>query len=169
MLPTRLAPHSSHIRLARTVADPISDCHELGLLSPNSGLVGLAHDIVILFNTWPRTQICSVFNGAIMPVQKDEWMDGYLLDFIIPLRPYLEKIKKKGCRRQDIFHIRPWACWDALYLSVSACVLNVDARVSLSKNFTPHFQSCSWIFRAIEASLDALFLLVFELTSYIFL
>ena len=49
---------------------------------------------------------------------------SYLLPaFIIPLRPYLEKVI--GCWRPDIFHIQPWA-----RRASSECVFNIDTRVS---------------------------------------
>ena len=53
---------------------------------------------------------------------------------IIPLRPYLEKIK--GCRRPDIFHIHSWARWDTLYPAVSTHLMMMHTYPELVFPFT---------------------------------
>ena len=72
--------------------------------------------------------------------------------FIIPLRPYLEKIE--GCRRPDIFRIRPWARHSRI-VSGSECVFLCRC-TRITVPFPSHALTCSCIFRTTEAGLNKL-------------
>ena len=82
-------------------------------------------------------------------------MPNWIELFIIPLRPYLENIK--GCRRPDIFRIRPWARHSRI-VSGSECV-SLCRCTRITARFPPHARIRSCIFRVTEAGLNNLFCL----------
>ena len=86
---------------------------------------------------------------------------GLKYSIIISLRPYLEKIK--GCRRPDIFRIRPWARHSRI-VSGSECVFLCRC-TRIIVRFPPHVLTRSCIFRATEAGLNKLFCLFLCLLS----
>ena len=81
--------------------------------------------------------------------------------FIIPLRRYLEKIK--GCRRPDIFRIRPWARHSRI-ISGSAWVFLCRC-TCITMHSPPHAPTCSCIFaqqRRVWTSCFACFCAYFQ-------
>ena len=85
----------------------------------------------------------------------------YMPCIIIPLRRYLEKIK--GCRRPDIFRIRPWARHSRI-ISGSAWVFFMSMH-AYHRAFSPSRADTLMYFRATEAGLNKLFCLFLCLLS----
>ena len=75
--------------------------------------------------TYVFLQLTCMFTDTSLWYALMEYVCAQVLNIIIPLRPYLEKIK--GCRWLDIFHIRPWVHQDALYLAESAYLMSMHA------------------------------------------
>ena len=68
-------------------------------------LFGFGSDV--LFTIDYRRSISFFCHNAHHDLLTKEYISIHIVQIIIPLRRYLEKIK--GCRRPDIFRIRPWA------------------------------------------------------------
>ena len=110
---------------------------------------------------YPRIIVSKSHGNTLMYVDTViNFVNYHILLVIIPLRRYLEKIK--GCRRLDIFHIRPWARHSRI-ISGSAWVFFMSMH-AYHRAFSPSRANTLIYFRATEAGLNKLFCFFFVLT-----